>query len=317
MTQRLKFIGVPSGLGSTLIQMSFLMASNAPIEIFVSDDKNLAFDVKRIWQIPDEKLIVTLGEDPAALSWIPSDELCTYAPYLFNETIELYGQRFKIGKRNKPCVGLSMHHGSGLGEDLEIKFMPYNKYSTMDEYQQIFQRLCQMKYDVIVINRPDITIEQKTFLINELCEFVIGYEGGLQHLAHCLKVPCIVLPWKYNDMGGDPVVPGIYYETHRYHPDRKTYFLNAVGDFLSLSQEQIRQLIEDLHNDRGNNILFSPDVTFDPGTLKINYRSGHQSLDLTPRICWCETRGAEVVKIIKETLPLENMVRYPVHQVDQ
>lgn len=307
MTQRTKFFGPPAGLGSILVHMSFFMAVRSPVEIFVDDHSNIAFDVKRIWQITDEKLIVTVGKDPGAIPWIPTDELCTYVPYLSSETILLYGREFEVGKTHKPCVALSMHHGGGLGEHLVVKSMPYNKYSTMAEYQEIFQKLCRMGYDVMTINSHDIDVEQKALLLNEFCEFVIGYEGGLHHLAHCLKIPCVVLPWKYNDMGGEPSYPGIYYETHRFHADRKTYFLDSVEEFLDMSEKQIAQLVEDLHDDRGNNILFSPGVTFDPETLKITT----PDRDLTPRICWCETYGEQTVRILKEYLPLENMVRYP------
>lgn len=312
MTERLQFVGLPAGMGSILIQMSFLLSIRPPVEIFVSDPNNLAFAIKQIWQIPDDRLIVTLGENPRARPWIPSDELCTYSPYLYKDTIHLYGKKFQIGQRGKPCVALCMHHGDGLGEELTVKSMPYNKYRTQEEYQQIFQKLCGMGYDPIVINNREVDLEQKTYLLNELCEFVIGYEGGLHHLAHCLGIPCIVLPWRYNDLGGDPVYPGMYYETHRFHADKKTYLLNTVDEFLEMTDQQIRDLICQLHDGKGNNILWYPTVIFDPETLKIRCRDPY--IDLTPRICWCDTYGAQTVEFIREHLPPENMRRYPVDQ---
>lgn len=311
MTEFTRWQAPPQGLGTLLIQLSFYMACG-PAEVLVPNQDNLLFDVKRIWQIPDDVLKITVGKAADAIPFLESDELCTYAPYLSGDVINLHGREFSTGKKNKPCVALCMHHGAGLGEDLALKSMPFNKYATMEEYTKISHRLHRLGYDVIMINRRGINIEQKTYLLNELCEFVIGYEGGLHHLAHCLKIPSIVLPWKYDDMGHDPTYPGILYETHRFHADRKTHFLDTVDSFLDMSNQQITDLVQDLHNNRGNNLLFSPGVSFDAATLKIAYRDRALNLDLTPRICWCETRGERTVKIIKEKLPLERMIRYGV-----
>ena len=295
----------PAGLGIIIIQLSFLLAMRRPVTAVVANADNLVYDFKRIFQIPDSILTIEQGAD--GYPDLESDELCTYAPYFFSNTITLFGQDFSTAKKKKPCVALAMHHGSGLGEDLPLKGMPFNKFATADEYHQIFAMLTGAGYDVIVMNHASIDVERKIFLINELCEFVVGYEGGIAQLAHVLKVPAIILPWKYNDMGHAPVYPGILYEPHRYHVDPKTYFLNSVNELLNLSKHDLDHLVERLYNDGGNNILFDPGVTLNPNTLEIHTASG---LNLTPRICWCETRGAYTTDFIKTHLPIENMVKY-------
>jgi hypothetical protein len=295
----------PAGLGIIIIQLSFLLAMRRPVTAIVANADNLVYDFKRIFKIPDAQLIVEQGTD--GYPDLESDELCTYAPYFSSDTVTLFGKDFDTARKKKPCVALAMHHGSGLGEDLPLKGMPFNKFATANEYRQIFDMLTSAGYDVIVMNRADVDVEQKIFLINELCEFVVGYEGGIAQLAHILKVPAIILPWKYNDMGHAPVYPGILYEPHRYHVDSKTYFLNSVDEFLNLSKHDLDHLVERLHNDGGNNILFDPKVTLNPDTLEIHTANG---LNLTPRICWCETRGAYTTEFIKTYLPIENMVKY-------
>lgn len=306
MSDRIRCNIRPAGLGITIIQLSFLLAMRRPVTAVVANADNLVYDFKRIFKIPDSILTIEQGTD--GYPDLESDELCTYAPYFFSDRIALFGQDFSTARKKKPCVALAMHHGSGLGEDLPLKGMPFNKFATADEYRQIFDLLTQAGYDVIVINRPNINIEQKIFLLNELCEFVVGYEGGIAQLAHVLKVPTIILPWKYNDMGHDPVYPGILYEPHRYHVDSKTHFLNSVDELLTLSKQDLGQLVECLYNDGGNNILFEPGVTLNPETLEIYTANG---LNLTPRIMWCETRGAYTTNFIKTHLPIENMIKYP------
>jgi hypothetical protein len=277
-----------------------------PVTAVVSNSDNLVYDFKRIFKIPDSQLVIEPGTD--GHPDLESDELCTYAPYFSSDTIRLFGQDFSTARKKKPCVALAMHHGNGLGENMALKGMPYNKFATAEEYHQIFAMLSNAGYDVLTMNRSDVNLEQKIYLINELCDFVVGYEGGIIQLAHVLKVPAMVLPWKYNDMGHEPTYPGIWYEPHRYHVDRRTHFFNNVSDLLSLSKDQLLELVEVLYNNGGNNILFDPGVTLNPDTLEI-YNKNH--LNLTPRICWCETRGEYTTNFIKTYLPIENMVKYP------
>ena len=277
-----------------------------PVTAVVANADNLVYNFKRIFQIPDSILTIEQGTD--GYPDLESDELCTYAPYFSSDVIKLFGQEFSTARKKKPCVALAMHHGTGLGEDMLLKRMPFNKFATAEEYNQIFNLLTKAGYDVLTMNRSDVSIEQKIYMINELCDFVVGYEGGIAQLAHVLKVPSIVLPWKYNDMGHEPSYPGIWYEPHRYHVDRRTHFLNSIDELLSLSQQDLLALVEQLYNDGGNNVLFDPGVKLNPNTLEI-YNKNH--LNLTPRIMWCETRGKYTTDFIKKHLPIEHMVKYP------
>jgi hypothetical protein len=264
----------------------------------------MVYDLKRIFGIPDSQLVVELGSD--GLPDLETDELCTYAPYFHSDTVNLFGHQYSTARKKKPCVALAMHHGTGLGES---KSMPYNKFATADDYNQTFQKLTESGYDVITMNQRGMTLEQKVYVLNELCDFVIGYEGGLHHLAHVLEIPCIVFPWQYNDCGDDPVYPGMYYETHRFQPDRRTWFLKTVDEFLVWSPAELITMIDRLHNQQGNNVLFANGTTLDPATLKITAIDG---MDLTPRIMWCKTRGEYTTAFVKEHLPIDSMVKYPI-----
>ena len=294
----------PQGLGIIITQLSFVLAARQSSVAVVPNPDNIVYDLKRIFGIADDRIVIESGTD--GLPDLETDELCTYAPYFHSDTVNLFGHRYSTARKKKPCVALAMHHGTGLGDS---KIMPYNKFATADEYNQTFQKLTDSGYDVITMNQRGMTLEQKVYLLNELCDFVIGYEGGLHHLAHVLEIPCVVFPWHYNDAGGDPVYPGMYYETHRFQPDRRTWFLKTVDEFLAWTPAELTTMIDRLHNQQGNNILFANGTTLDTVTLTITASNG---MDLTPRIMWCETRGKYTTAFVKEHLPLENMVKYPV-----
>ena len=296
----------PHGLGIIITQLSFLLAMRRPVTAVVANPDNMVYDIKRIFQIPDSQLTIQPGTH--GYPDLETDELCTYAPYFHSEEIVLFGKHYSTARKKKPCVALAMHHSQGLINPTGIQSMPFNKFATKQEYSDLFHALTSLGYDVITMNQTNTSLESKTWLLNELCEFVIGYEGGLGHLAHVLQIPYFCLPWKYNDMGHPGEQPGLWYEAHRFHPDRRTWFLKSTEEFVSWNQNQLQIMIDCLHSQGGNNVLFESDTHMDPNTLKIRGRNG---MDLTPRIMWCETRGSYTSKFIKEHLPLQFMQKYP------
>jgi hypothetical protein len=296
-----------SGLGIIITQLSFLLAMGRPVTAAVPNHNNIVFDLKRIFQIHNDRLQIVVGTQ--GFPDLETDELCTYAPYFHADHVTLFDKQFATARKRKPCVALAMHHGIGLGNDLDPKGMPYNKFATAQEYQQVFTHLTDCGYDVVTVNQPGMSLEQKVYVLNELCDFVLGYEGGIGHLTHVLGIPYFCLPWRLNDMGHPGIQPGLWLEAHRFHPDRRTWFLKDTAEFLSWDKNQLSRMVDGLHEQLGNNILFEPGTTIEPDTLKISTKNGH---DLTPRIMWCETRGAYTTAFVKEHLPLENMVKYPV-----
>jgi len=296
----------PNGLGIIITQLSFLLAMGRPVRAVVSNQDNIIYDLKHIFNISDDVLTIELGTH--GHPDLETDELCTYAPYFHTDTITLFGKQFATGKRGKPCVALAMHHGRGLSDDHNQQGMPYNKFATAEQYGQMFTKLTNMGYDVITMNQSRVGLEHKCYMLNELCEFVIGYEGGLGHLSHVLQIPYFCLPWQFDDMGNPGRQPGLWYESHRFHADRRTWFLHDADEFLNWNQEELDRKIEQLHDQQGNNVLFESSTTMDPVTLKIKSKNGR---DLTPRIMWCATRGVYTTAFVKEHLPLENMVKYP------
>lgn len=295
------------GMGVCIIKLSFLLATGGKATAVVPNEDNLAFEFKRIFCIPDSALTIEVGTH--GHPDIESDELCTYAPYFFADKVLLFDRFFPTAEKRKPCVALTMHHNGGLTDPFGNYYMPYNKFATAQEYNSLFEHLTGMGYDVITMNQTSMSLEQKIYILNEMCDFVIGYEGGLGHLAHVLGMPYFCLPWRYNDMGHPGQQPGLWFEAQRFHPDRRTWFLKDVAEFLSWNKTQIGHMVNRLYANLGNNILFDAGTTMDATTLKITADTG---MDLTPRIMWCETRGKYTTAFIREHLPLECMQKYTI-----
>jgi hypothetical protein len=285
-----------NGLGIIIIELSLLLATNKQVHAFVPDQNHMLYDFKRIFNISDDQLIIVQEKnsvnDPAS-----NDLMKSFVPYFTADTVRLFGQEYPVGRRNKPCIGLAMHHAGGsinndnpdpLGEKQELKKFPYNKFASYETYSKIIKLITNAGYDVITLNSPKINVEYKSFLLNNLCDCVIGYEGGAAQLAHILKVPTIILPWNYWIDGdthwkdGTPWDPQRI-EAHKYHIDRQTYFLKTQEEILTWNREQLKSMIDDLYNNQGNNFLFDDSIALDKETLVVDLPIEKNVLGMLPK----------------------------------
>jgi hypothetical protein len=271
----------PDGLGIIIIELSVLLDTGRAIQAVVPTANHLLYDLKRIFKITDDRLIIS--HDPDSVNDPAScDRMKDYSPYFTADSVNLFGQDYQVGQRNKPCVGLAMHHAGGtignnngdpLGELRDVKDFPYNKFATYDTYSRIIKLVTDMGYDIITLNSHNVSLEHKAQLLNNLCDVVIGYEGGVMQLAHTLKVPAIVLPWaawidghtSWKD--GSPWDPDRI-EAHTYHLDRRTYFPNSQEEICSWGPEQLKSIIDALYREQGNNIMFTDRVRTDLENLR-------------------------------------------------
>lgn len=284
MTDRLVYHMRPEGLGIIIIELCVLLDTGRPVQAIVPKSTHMLYDFKRIFKISDDRLIITVDEN-STNDIASCDRMKDFSPYFTADMVNLFGQDYPVGRRGKPCIGLAMHHGGGrinsedtdpLGETRTVKDFPYNKFATYETYSRIIKLVTDAGYDVITLNTHGLDLEHKIFLLNNLCDCVIGYEGGAIQLAHTLKVPAIVLPWMAwfdgwttwrNGKAWDPE----RIEAHSYHIDRKTYFPTSPEEICSWDQEKLKAMIDSLYQDQGNNIFFTDRVSIDVENLVINH----------------------------------------------
>ena len=170
--------------------------------------------------------------------------------YFTPDTISVYNQSFKTNKPDRPCIAIATHNGRKFPQfrEQQLDRLPFNKYYPKEYWQQVNQLVDNADYGVIIIDSLKITIEQKIFLLNEFCEALISYEGGLAHLAHILKIPTFILPWAHSIFPGQDT----FQEVQSMHFDKKTWFLNSGDELLAWTTEQFMQKIRYLQKDMGN-----------------------------------------------------------------
>lgn len=249
-----------NGIGSTLCWLSFLLRTNSPVTIHVSPSQVGQLDVvnrlKQIFDIPDSKILLEVDNNLTNMEELirPGDTCKLFAPYVkFNN----------IPSWKKPCIGFAC---SNNAEDIftkdqlsniNPKLFPHNRYYPIEDNAKIFELIKRAGYDVITFDSRDFSIEEKIPAMANLCDAVIGYEGGLCHFAHALGIPTIILPWQFGLQGNNIVIEQSML-VQLLHLDEKTFFVNHIYDMLNWTPEFLISTINDLKEGRGNNVFLNP-----------------------------------------------------------
>ncbi len=249
-----------NGVGSTLCWLSFLLHTNSPVTIQVSPSQIDQLDVvnrlKQIFDISDSKILLEVDNNLTDMTQLsrPSDTSKLFAPYIKFNNVP-YGK--------KPCIGIACANRAGHVvtrdqlSNIDTKWFPYNKYYPIEDNAKIFELVKRAGYDVITFDCQDFSLEQKITVMANLCDAVIGYEGGLCHFAHALGIPTIILPWQFGSQGNELITEHSM-TVQLLHLDEKTFFVNHIHDILNWTPEFLINTINDLKESCGNNIFLNP-----------------------------------------------------------
>jgi len=259
----------PTGLGTTISIISMLLHSGKDIVLYAPTDYTTVRDLKKIFNLA--QLTIVDKEILQHDIWPKcTDKSKFFSPYFDTNYLTLFDRKYAISNKRKPCIGLAT---GDLSMDFPHNAFPYNRFNSREFWANIFQLIQSAGYDVITLNLPHTSIEQKTWILNELCDCIVGYEGGICHLAHLLSVPTIIMPWHHHE-DGSPPEPDIFYVPHKLHLDSKTYFVKDEQEILSWSVDCFTKLVTQLHHAQGNNIFFNSDFIINSDTFEINTTSG-------------------------------------------
>lgn len=255
-----------TGLGTLICLVSTFLHSNCQIVINTNQARSPLFELKKIFNIADSRLIINfvpvLSDDiimSASHQLMVSDIVKIFAPYFESTEVSVLGHQYSLGKQNKPCVALLCYNNykSLVNFDATKNTYPDNRYHALQDYARVFELIKSAGYEVITLDSVDIALEQKVYMLNELCDAVIGYEGGLCHLAHLLKIPTIMLPYRY-PLGEFRSVWNPY--LNLLHLDKRTYFVDSMSEIDAWTPKVLRQLIANLYLENGNNLFLSQEL---------------------------------------------------------
>ena len=252
-------------LGQTVQFLSLVLHVNIQTVVVTSCNRTekMLTTFKSVFSIPNDRLVIKYDPDNKKSSDFESDRCKPLSPYPKCPQLSLFGKKFSINRSEyKPCIGIAItknrtdlelliNHGS------DFTGFDHRRSYDYDVFEKIMKLVLSSGYDVITLN-TDTSLEEKIYLISQLCDCVIGYEGGVMHLAHCFDTPCIMLPWKPEYELDDPDHPVHATRAEKTHLDKSTYFLSGPDEILEWRPDKLRQILQQLKNGSGNNKLLLP-----------------------------------------------------------
>ena len=263
------------GLGDMLCILSFLCEIPETVEIKVTNNRK-TFDTlttfKRVLKISDESLIITQTDTEGdclhhgAGGW----PIKLLSKYYTTDTVNLFGEDLNIqhAKPRKGYIGLVCYNSGkdylddegnyyqleSIGTDKVLigstNNWPQCRYRSIQYYSQVFAFCKTHGYDVINLESETLLFEEKVELMTKYCKAIIGYEGGIAHLAHTLKIPYFMLNWNL------PSDSTIYGEFHCELVHQSPYmYLLKDDELFKWSPAELELKIDQVKNGSGNNRL--------------------------------------------------------------
>jgi hypothetical protein len=258
------------GLGAYLTVLSLLLDLKKPVNIrtagWAYEDLT---EIQKVFNLPSRLTITQDKHTPSGEEFLDFSKL--FSPYFEVDSLNLFGQNTLMSKHKKPCIGLACYTHNipayTSNQTINKNQFPYNKCYPIEQYGHIFNLIKLAGYDVITLDAREIKLEEKVFMMTTLCDAVIGYEGGICHLAHILGIPTLLIPW--HSLPEWHSFKNTELENHLAHLDTKTYFLKSIKELLDFTPDLLNQKIEELKDNKGNNIILNSSIAMSPALDKI------------------------------------------------
>jgi len=275
MTEKISYTTSAMAAGMSISFLSMLMNSDYSFHINVDSEKHSLIPLKKIYNIPDAKLSISVTNDMTEnIFWELSDVGKLTSPYLTPEHVNIRGQLIEVKDRtDKPCIALACYQDYEhlKNYDAADTNWPNNRYWSLEEYGKLFNLIKDSGYEVFTLDNHAIDLNDKVYWLNEYCDAVIGYEGGLCHLAHTLKIPTIILPWRPYES---------FLNVDSLHLDRRTHFVRQFDEISNWNRFTLADTILMLKNEVTNNVFYTGKVTFAKDLSEYKIQTGNREYSM-------------------------------------
>jgi hypothetical protein len=250
------------GLGDNLCLISLLASISEPVELRV-DHRHDTYErlcrYKKIFMISDDKLRIVRSDvngDFKNTGWPLKINRDYYRP----PAVEVNGSVLNTSNekhKEKRCIALAAFYDTPP-EDNKNEW-PWCKRRGLEYWAKMFVYFKSLHYDVITVDRHMFDLENKIETIIKNCKAIVGYEGGMSHLAHMLNVPLLLVDWTYPA----PSTNLDRFHCEFVHQSKSMYILRDDEELFSWTDNQLESVLHGLRQGRTNNRLINGECRFD------------------------------------------------------
>jgi hypothetical protein len=247
-----------TGLGAAISTMSLMLHPEKLVTASVPYDRSIYYELVNTFDIKHLALTKDVFDTSIDLR-MTYDCAKIASPYFNVDVINFENRTYPVnkGQGNKKFIVVpwSNHVDPTLLDNnlnSSLTKFPYNRYYNSTYLISILKLIYSAGFDILTLNFHTMSLSEIAYLLNRHCACVIGYEGGIQHLAHLLGIPTIVLPW-HNGYAGNSFDTHAKQRIYLLHLDKRTYIVDNIDEIVGWSAENLTDMIQRLYSNGGNN----------------------------------------------------------------
>lgn len=237
------------GLGDNLCLLSALTLLPPKVTLCSTDEHKTyskLLEYSNILRIPKHKLELKKIHHNGKLDntgW-PTK---VFTDYYRTSSVNVNNHIVQLNKRiNKKYIALV----TAFDEDTNGKNeWPWCRNRPLDYWARIFAWIKSIGYEVITLDNPYYSLENKIEILAKDCQAIITYEGGMAHLAHMLDIPCFIVDWKHPS----PSTHLNVFHVDFVHKSNSVYIFRTDEEIFSWNRLAFDIIVEKLKDGKGNN----------------------------------------------------------------
>lgn len=240
------------GLGTAINVLSLCADLKDNVRLVTNSDTSVYHQLLSIFNLPT---VSVFNAGVVSSNIIGETDFCKVVSRYFKDDVIDFTPAPDPNDLGKKVIVLTQFNGQAEYDiDSEYTTFPYNRYYPLSIYKKLFSVASLAGYEIVTLNNNYMQLSELVTFLKRYCACVIGYEGGIAHLAHVLNIPTIVFPWHHQPDGSKlRNVNDVPNNAHLLHLDKKTYIPEDVEEIYSWDQDKLVSLIDQLNNNKGNN----------------------------------------------------------------
>lgn len=241
------------GLGDNLCLLSALANIPPPVDLCVNnvhDTHDRLQHYKKIFRIPDSQLQIqqcTESGNFNNVGW----PVKLFSDYFRPSYISVNGQTIQTRTKldsSKKYIAIA---GSTIPDDSGLNEWPGCRSRPQEFWNKVYGWVKSIGFEAVSVDHHFTSLEEKIEILSKHCKAIISYEGGMAHLAHMLRLPCILLDWKLPS----PSTQLGQFHCEFVHKTDSVYILRNDDELFSWNEGMFNTVVTDLYQGTTNNRL--------------------------------------------------------------
>ena len=241
------------GLGDNLCLLSALANIPPPVDLYVNNVHN-TYDrlqqYKKIFRIPDSQLKIHYSEENGNFNNV-GWPVKLFSDYFRPSYVSVNGQTIQTRTKTDKQKKFIAIAGSTIPDTERNNTWPGCRSRPQEFWNKVYGWVQSIGYEAVSVDNAFTPLEDKIEILSKHCRAIISYEGGMAHLAHMLRLPCLMFDWKLPS----PSTTLSSFHSEFVHKTDSVYILRDDQELFTWNEGAFNSRVDELYNGKTNNRL--------------------------------------------------------------